>query len=51
MPEHPLQLIARRAHLGRHWWLDVLTFVLSVLFSYLLVRLLRMWKATALLIP
>jgi hypothetical protein len=47
----PLQLLARRAHLGRHWWLDVPTFLLSVLFSYLLVRLLRMWKATALLIP
>ena len=47
----PLQLLARRAHLGRHWWLDIPTFLLSVLFSYLLVRLLRMRKATSLLIP
>jgi len=47
----PLQLIAKRAHLGRHWWLDLPTFILSVIFSYLLVRLLRMWKVTALLIP
>jgi len=47
----PLQLLARRAHLARHWWLDILTFALSVLFSYLLVRLLRIWKATSLLLP
>jgi len=47
----PLQLLAKRAHLGRHWWLDVPTVLLSILFSYLLVRLLRMWKATSLLIP
>lgn len=47
----PLQLLARHAHLGRHWWLDMPTFVVSVLLSYLLVRLLRMWKITALLIP
>src|SRR5437667_668269 len=47
----PLQLLAKRAHLARHWWLDVPTFLLSVLFSYLLVRLLKLWKTTALLIP
>ena len=47
----PLQLVAKRAHLGRHWWLDIPTFALSALFSYLLVRLLRMWKATSLLLP
>jgi fucose 4-O-acetylase-like acetyltransferase len=47
----PLQLLARRAHLGRHWWLDVPTFALSVIFSYLLVRLLKMWKVTSLLVP
>jgi len=47
----PLQLVAKRAHLGRHWWLDVPTFALSVIFSYLVVRLLRMRKVTALLIP
>ena len=47
----PLQLIARRAHLGRHWWLDIPTFMLSVIFSYLLVRLLRTWKVTAVLVP
>jgi surface polysaccharide O-acyltransferase-like enzyme len=47
----PLQLLAKRAHLGRHWWLDVPTFLLAVLFSFLLVQLLRAWKATSLLIP
>jgi len=47
----PLELIAKRAHLGRHWWLDIPTFLLSVIFSYLLVRLMKMWKVTALLVP
>jgi peptidoglycan/LPS O-acetylase OafA/YrhL len=46
-----LQLLARRGHLGRRWWLDVPTFALSVIFSYLLVQLLRMWKVTSLLLP
>ena len=47
----PLQLLAKRLHFARHWWLDVPTFLLSVLFSYLLVRLLRASKTTSLLIP
>ncbi|HEV8608293.1 MAG TPA: acyltransferase [Tepidisphaeraceae bacterium] len=47
----PLQLLARHAHLGRHWWLDIPTFLLSVLLSYLLVRLLRSSKFSSWLIP
>jgi fucose 4-O-acetylase-like acetyltransferase len=46
-----IELSFRRAGLGRHWYFDVVNFILSVTLSYLAVRLLRSWKRTAWLVP
>ena len=44
-------VLAKRAHLGRHWWLEIPSYVASVILSLLMVRLMRAWKPTAWLAP
>jgi hypothetical protein len=45
------ELLSRRAHIGRHWWFEIPSYIVSVMLSLLLVRLMRSWKASAWLIP
>ncbi len=45
------ELLMKRTHLGRQWWLEIASYVVSVILSLLLVRLMRAWKGTAWLIP
>jgi peptidoglycan/LPS O-acetylase OafA/YrhL len=47
----PVELFFRRFGLGRHWYFDVVNFLLTIVLSFMAVKLLRSWKRTAWLIP
>jgi len=46
-----IELVLRRSGHGRHWWLDICNFILSVALSYSAVRVLGRFKFTRWLIP